>query len=194
MPTPDAKQKRVDFSSPQVENQSRWGRWRLTTVLPFISLMVVVALAVAPLREALSWASRSRPEPDQIRAELNTALEQIYRSFELEDEAATYDQIAQSVTGDAIREIYLEVRRSLSDQDGGRVSIDHVRVSDIDRIEWQSDGGCRMDATWAVRGTLGHFGHEHERQNRYRARIKLLPQADAWKLSSIQITEQEREW
>ena len=81
-----------------------------------LASMVVVALAITPLRETLSWASRSRPEPDQIRAELNTALEQIYRSFELDDEAATYDQIAQSVTGDAIREIYLEVRRSLSDQ------------------------------------------------------------------------------
>jgi hypothetical protein len=117
----------------------------------------------------------------------------VYRSFELNDETGTYDRIAHGVTGDAVRDVYLEVRRSLLDEDGGRVSIDDVRVNHVDRIEWQHDGGCQLDAAWVVRGTVGHFGHFHERQNRYRARIEMISQAGTWKIRSIRITEQEQE-
>ncbi len=146
-------------------------------MLPLLAVTVVSVMVIKPLRETLTWASPTRPEPQQIRGELNAALEQVYRSFVLNDEAATYDRIAQSITGDAIRDIYLEVRRSLLDEDSEHVVIDRVQVQAVDDIEWQTDGGCRLDATWTVRGNVGHFGHFHERQNRYRARIDLLPRS-----------------
>ena len=166
-------------------------RWILTTVLPILA-MVAVVLVITPLRETLLGANPSRPKPQQLRASLELALDQVYRSFELDDETETYDRIARSVTGDSIRNVYLEVRRSLLNGDGGRVSIDDVRVDDLDRIQWQPDGGCQLDAVWAVRGTVGHFGHYHERQNRYSARIEMLSQAGVWRIRSIQFTDQER--
>lgn len=193
MSTPRGEPKCESQSDPPAEDLAWRGRWTLFAVLPLMVVAAATGLAITPLRESL-WASSNRPEPRQIRAELNAALDQVYRSFELDDEAATYDRIAQSVTGDAIRDIYLEVRRSLLDEDGGRVSIDRVRVGTIGEIEWQPDGGCQVDATWVVRGTVAHHGHSHERQNRYRARIALLPDAIAWKIRSIDITEHEREW
>lgn len=178
------------------ERQARRGRWTLPTVLPLLSTVlaaVVMVLAITPLRETLLGAYPSRPMPQQLRASLETALDQVYRSFELDEERATYDRIAQRVAGDAIRDVYLEVRRSLLAEDGGRVSIDDVRVEKVDGVQWQFDGGCQLDATWVVRGTVGHFGHQHERQNRYRARINMLSQNGAWKIRSILMTEQERE-
>lgn len=170
------------------DQRTSWGRSRLRNVL------ILVAVTIAAVGIAFRWTSPSRPNDQRLRSELETALDQVYRSFELDDEAATYDQIANRVTGDAVREIYLEVRGSLSHEDGSRVSIDRVQVDHVDRIQWHPDGGCQMDATWSVRGQVGHFGHSHERQNRYRARLELLLQAGVWKIRSIQITEQEREW
>jgi hypothetical protein len=194
MSTHQSESKRKYISDPLAdERAAREGR-KLTTLLPLLAVTVVAVYAITPLRETLSWASSSRPEPSEIRTALHAALNQVYRSFELDDETKTYDRIAQSVTGDAIRDIYLEVRKSLLDQDGGRVVIDRVRVGAVDGIEWQPDGGCRVDATWNVRGTVGHFGHFHERQNRYRARIELLPRGGEWKIRSIHISEYEREW
>ena len=176
----------------QTEKRARSRRRILRILLPLLATVAVV-LAVPALREALWGANPSRPTPQQLRAALETALDQVYRSFELDDESEIYDWIAQSVSGDAIRDVYLEVRRSLLDDDGGRVSIEDVRVENVDGIRWLSDGGCHVDATWFVRGTVGHFGHEHERRNRYRALLVLCSEAGAWKLGSIQITEQERE-
>ena len=193
MPTAHAGQKDESDSDPTVENRPRSRRWILTTTLSLSAATVVVAFATTPLRETLSRTQIDRPKTQQLRADLEMALDQVYRSFELDDEAATYDRIAQCVTGDATREIYLEVRRSLLDEDGGRVSIDEVRLDDLDEIRLHSEGGFQVDATWVVRGTVGHFGHKHERQNRYRARIRMLAQAGTWKIAAVQITEQERE-
>ena len=178
---------------PPSGNRSRRGNWIRWTLLALIVVSIGAVIRMTPLRDTLRWASTSRPTPQQQHADLETALDHVYRAFELEDETATYDQIAQSVTGDAIREIYLEVRKSLSDDEGGQISIDRVRVDSVDQIRWRPDGGCRVDAAWAVGGTVGHFGHEHERENRYRASITLQRQTSAWKISSIEITEQERE-
>lgn len=178
---------------PPAEKRTRSGRWILTTALPLLAATVAVAFAFTPLRETMSWKHFSRPKSQRLRDDLETALNQVYRAFELDEEAVTYDQIAQNVTGDAARDIYLEVRRSWMDEDGGRVSIDDVRLNKLDGIQWHPEGGCQVDATWVVRGTIGHFGHSHERQNRYRARIRMLSEAGAWRICSVQITEHERE-
>ncbi len=164
----------------------------VTIILSLLAVPLAAVFAISPLRENLSWASR--PETNRIQQELRAALDQVYRSFELDDEVAAYNQIAKGVTGDAIRDIYLEVRQSWLGEDGERVLIDQVQVDEIGDIQWQPDGGCSLDATWSVRGHVGHFGHSHERQNQYRARIEMLPQDKAWKIRSIHISEYEREW
>jgi hypothetical protein len=43
-----------------------------------------------------------------------------------------------------------------------------------------------------VSGSIGHWGHVHQRQNRYRADLELLPSEEGWKLSALKILEEER--
>ena len=193
MPTGHAGQNHETGSGIPSEKTAWAGRRRLATTLSLMAATIAVSFAITPLRESLQWSHISPQKAQRLEADLETALDQVYRSFELDDEAATYDRIAKCVTGDATRDIYLDVRRSLLDEDGGRVLIDEVRLDKVDQIQWHTEGGCEVDATWVVRGTVGHFGHYHERQNRYRARIKLLSQADSWKIGSVQIVEHERE-
>jgi len=37
-----------------------------------------------------------------------------------------------------------------------------------------------------------HFGHRHFRQNRYDARLRLVPDGDVWKIASVEILDETR--
>jgi hypothetical protein len=44
----------------------------------------------------------------------------------------------------------------------------------------------------AVVGSVGHWGHLHERRNRYRAMLEVVPREGLWKLAELEILEEER--
>jgi len=37
-----------------------------------------------------------------------------------------------------------------------------------------------------------HFGHRHFRQNRYDARVSLVPDQDVWKIQSVEVFDEQR--
>jgi hypothetical protein len=45
---------------------------------------------------------------------------------------------------------------------------------------------------WKVVGSIGHWGHIHERRNRYRAELDVAPVDGTWKLVRVTILEEER--
>ena len=53
-------------------------------------------------------------------------------------------------------------------------------------------GGFAAVATWTVSGSVGHWGHIHQRRNRYRAELTVRPLDGAWKLTDIEILLEER--
>ena len=54
------------------------------------------------------------------------------------------------------------------------------------------DGGFVAEGVWVVGGTVTHFGHRHFRQNRYDARVTLVPVERIWKIRSIDLFDEER--
>ncbi len=48
------------------------------------------------------------------------------------------------------------------------------------------------EAIWTVGGTVTHFGHRHFRQNRYDARVALVPDEGIWKIRLIEVLNEER--
>jgi hypothetical protein len=179
--------------------------------LPLASLaLLAVALAfgVAALRGrrtatsfaltrvtlALPSSIRSVPTEAQARRILAGVLPNVYRAFELRDEAAAYDRLAVSVTGPTLTEVYLEHRRALEmeERGGARARVEAVEVLEVRDVEPAADGGFTAEAGWKVGGTVTHFGHRHFRQNRYDARVELLADDGIWKVRSIEILEEER--
>jgi hypothetical protein len=67
-----------------------------------------------------------------------------------------------------------------------------VEVGEVRSVEPAADGGFMTDATWTVGGTVTHFGHRHFRQNRYDARVTLVPVEGVWKIRSIELFDEER--
>ena len=71
-----------------------------------------------------------------------------------------------------------------------------AKVKTIELVELAAvpgdGGGFVATATWVVKGSVGHWGHLHQRTNRYRAEFDIRPVDDAWKVAELQLLEEER--
>jgi hypothetical protein len=52
--------------------------------------------------------------------------------------------------------------------------------------------GFVATCTWTVRGSVGHWGHIHQRTNKYKARITVKPIDGDWKITELQVLQEER--
>ncbi|MBW2414283.1 MAG: hypothetical protein JRG76_07215 [Deltaproteobacteria bacterium] len=120
-------------------------------------------------------------------------LHNVYRAFDFRDDERIYDVLSTSVEGDLLEQIYLETRRGLelANQGGAR-----ARVKEVDLVELEASpsggGGFRARTVWNVGGSVGHWGHMHQRRNRYRAEIDVASVDGSWKLVGLEILEEER--
>jgi len=177
-------------------------RWFLLTAALGVSIWLlrpprnrIAAVAAAWVAVAACfWLSRDALDPDERASEVMSGLlHNIYRAFDFRDEERIYDTLARSVAGDLLTETYLEARRGLElvNQGGAR-----VKVKEIDLIEFEAEsansGGFSAKATWNVSGSVGHWGHVHERRNQYRAVLDVAPIDGEWKLVALEILEEER--
>ena len=77
---------------------------------------------------------RAALETQQAKEVLHALLYNVYRAFDRRDESLVYDRLAQSITGDLLTDVYLQVRRSmeLENQGGARVKVDDVEILEVD--------------------------------------------------------------
>jgi len=156
-----------------------------------------LALLAAPLSQvavAMPTLFDSGPSVGQARRILAGVLPNVYRAFEFRDEAAVYDRLAVSVTGDTLTEVYLEHRQALEmeERGGARARVVAVEVSEVRSVNSLPGGGFEAEAVWIVGGSVTHFGHRHFRQNRYDARVMMVPSEGNWKIRTLELLDEER--
>jgi len=140
------------------------------------------------------WVNRDvRVTGDRAHDLVGGLLHNVYRAFDYHEEERIYDVLAQSVTGDLLTQVYLEARRGLelASQGGARAKVKQVELVELDARPTDG-GGLAATATWVVSGSIGHWGHLHQRRNQYRAALQLHPVEGSWKLTGIEILEEER--
>jgi hypothetical protein len=168
------------------------------SAVSFAAARIVLALAfvVGPAVQtaaALPGSAGRTPSERQARRILAGLLPNIYRALEFRDEATIYDRLAVSVTGETLTDVYLQQRRALEIEERGGAQARVEAVEVLEALEVESrDSGFEVRSIWTVGGMVTHFGHRHFRQNRYDARIGVVPVAGNWKIQSIEILEQER--
>jgi len=160
-------------------------------------VMLVVAVILGPfgnLAIALPGLIGSEPSASQAKRILGRVLPNIYRAFEFREESAVFDRLAIAVTGDTLTKIYLEHRKVLAmeERGGAQARVEAVEVIEVNSVEPESSAGFSARAIWTVGGTVTHFGHRHFRQNRYDARVFLVPEDDVWKIQSVEVFDEER--
>lgn len=167
-----------------------------------LTFLILVSVATWPL---LGWevqrpfAARPGVSPDEAQSIFAALHKNTYRAFDYRDESEIYDALAKSVDGPLLRELFLKVRRGLEMQEqGGAVS----RVRDV-VIQQGSPEPSPLAATsdtrgfgyrcrWTVRGTVQHWGHLHSRTNQYVALFQVEPRDDAWKITQMEVLDEQR--
>ncbi|MGB5882005.1 MAG: HupE/UreJ family protein, partial [Thermoanaerobaculia bacterium] len=172
-------------------------RGKSATSFALARVSLALALLIAPLGQvaiALPSSLGAVPSTDQARRILAAVLPNVYRAFEFREESAVYDRLAVSVTGETLTDVYLEHRRALEmvERGGARARVEAVEVSEVRSVEAVADSGFDVQATWTVGGTVTHFGHRHFRQNRYDARVTLVPVEGSWKIRAIELLDEVR--
>ena len=150
-----------------------------------------------------------QPEPFEMSADEQADVfgrlhANMFRAFDYVDEGDVYQALAKSVDGDLLRDLYLQINQSLRMQEeGGAVAIiEKVQLLDgnpqpsTSRERQRSAISFGYQSTWTLEGTIEHWGHIHQRTNKYRAAfvVEFLEGADGsagWKITDIQDQEFE---
>jgi hypothetical protein len=166
--------------------------------------LAVAALCLTTAAVAYPFAQVTVKRPALIAGDLDDAraaallqilLKNVYRAFDFREEEDVYDKLALTVSGDLLTDIYLQNRRSMAIQQAGgaqakikEVSVEQARAErvDGDRLTYALHG------TWTALGTVGHWGHVHQRKNRYEAVVTVAAQDGAWKIVDLELRDEQR--
>jgi hypothetical protein len=151
-------------------------------------LLFAACLAAFLLRES------SRIQPERAEVIVSKLLHNIYRSFDYRDESDIYDVLERSVTGELLTNIYLETKRSLvlANQGGAQAKVKSVQLDSLELKPMAEDNGFNTEVNWTVNGSVGHWGHVHQRSNRYQALLTIVAEQQQWKLREMVVLQEER--
>jgi len=132
---------------------------------------------------------RVAEEADGVFASLH---ENLFRSFDKVGESEVYDALKQSVDGRLLRELYLDFNETLKiqEQGGAVANVEQVRMTSgkqvEEGIEFPSDQpGFSYRSEWDLLGTIEHWGHVHERTNRYDVVFDVQVIEGQWKITAM---------
>ena len=165
-------------------------------LLSATGLVVLGFLAMPYYQLTVNWPPGSAQlDNEQANAVFGRLHKNMFRAFDYRDESSIYDALATSIDGPMLEDTYLKIRKSLEMQEqGGAVSrIDEVQVVEGEKIAAPNlkgpDFGYRC--RWNLIGTVEHWGHIHQRTNRYDAVFDVELVDDSWKITDMQITNEE---
>jgi hypothetical protein len=154
----------------------------------------LTAMSGAILTGITFWVGSMGTLSQEASAQLvGDLLHNVYRAFDFRDENRIYDVLDRSVEGELLTDIYLETRRGLEleSQGGARAKVKNIEIIELS-TDMAGDGVLQADVTWRVDGSVGHWGHVHQRQNQYEARLTIAPVEGSWKLTELEILSEER--
>ena len=186
-----------------------WGQWLMLGLSLLLLLYIVrsrksgnglpgvalTAFAICALLAVflIHENRQSRLNPERLHALVGDLLHNVYRAFDYRGEERIYDVLAQTASGDLLTDIYLETRRGLelASQGGARVKVKDIEMLESSLVGSQGDS-LTVESRWKVSGSVGHWGHIHQRINAYHARLEISEIEGAWKLTGLEILEEER--
>jgi len=152
------------------------------------------ALFTAASVAAIQLGGNNSPTQERANAIVSDLLHNVYRSFDYREEADIYDVLAQSVSGELLTDIFLETKRSLvlANQGGAEAKVKAVEVNGVEVLPDEAADSFSVEVDWTVHGSVGHWGHIHQRSNRSLARLRVAVDGDRWKLQKMSVLQEER--
>jgi len=155
---------------------------------------VLVALLGCVAGGTLALSRVTAVSQERAASTVGALLHNIYLSFDFRDESTVYDLLAKSVSGDLLTDVYLETRNGLelASQGGARVKVKAIELQSVEAQRLRGEPGFLAHCQWNVMGSVGHWGHIHQRTNQYEAELTVRPVQGAWKITGLELLEEER--
>jgi P-type E1-E2 ATPase len=96
-------------------------------------------------------------------------------------------QLSEDVRADAVQTVQA---LTLDGAEGARVHVTDLSVT-VDKVETTAEGFI-AEGEWTALGTVGHWGHQHQRVNRYKAKLTVQPIESEWKITALEVLEERR--
>ena len=172
-------------------------RARKRCVLPCALALVAGSLfghALGNLSSNANLFNSTIPSDTETKRILQGLMLNTYRAFIMEQDEEIYDVLARSVSGDFLNEVYLQNKETLRiyASDGVFSLVDRLDVKTIESMKRQKDGSIAVIANWDVYGSVRHQDHIHFRCNTYKAEVTIVPTENYWKLTSVELLDEER--
>ncbi len=168
----------------------------------WVGVVVAVALMLALLPvarrpfEIPGTSGFERPPEAEALYVFEALLRNVYRAFDHETEDAIYDTLATSVSGDLLDDLYTEIHQSLvmQSQGGAVCKIETVSVDGRELLPVEDPRApyFKVRAKWTVEGKVGHWGHTHQRINRYEADFGIVQDEGGWRIATMDVRELQR--
>jgi hypothetical protein len=161
-------------------------------------IFFLIPLGIVALFGAFRFAKLIPVLPDGQKAEdlVRSLLRNTYHAFDFRDESEIYDTLQESISSGLLLEsVYLEVRKGLELEirGGPRIRIKGIDLHKCDVIAKNDDEGTfDVQAEWVSVGDVNHWGHSHLRTNRYKANLRIGNIKETWKITKMQILDEER--
>lgn len=158
------------------------------------AVALIAALSLALVGLSFIWGRSLTPATAVTEQVVRDLLRNVYQAFDYRQESDIYDTLSRSVEGNLLTDIYLETQRSLqlANQGGARAKVKSVELQKLELLSTSSSRGFRADVTWNVNGSVGHWGHVHNRSNQYQAELELQVIDGRWKLTDMEILQEQR--
>jgi hypothetical protein len=155
--------------------------------------IAVVSAALLVCGAGFAWGLTARISDARAREIVSGLLHNVYRAFDYRGEEQIFDVLERSARGALLERLYLETRRGLvlANQGGARAKVKQIELVELAAVPG-AEAGFRATATWNVAGSVGHWGHVHQRRNQYRAVLDVAPGDGVWKLVDLEILEEQR--
>ena len=169
----------------------------------FLSVFILLCILFTALIINSQWTIQqsiivefeSMVNAEEITQQL---LTQVYQAVNERDETATFEALENVVSGPLLREMYLEIRQSLTmeAQNGAVGQAGAVEVESCELLSNNFDNSAgpefRYLCRWNVPGRVEHWGHIHERTNSYLAEIQISAEPDdqgqyLWKTTELEL-------
>jgi hypothetical protein len=168
---------------------SNWRAGRKLNRAALLSLVIVTGLTTWSVQ---TWRAVEL-NPERLQALVGDLLHNVYRAFDYRGEEAVYDVLARTVTGELLADVYLETRNGLelANQGGAQVKVKDIEMLEA-RLASKEGNAFTVEVRWIVAGSVGHWGHVHQRSNGYHANVTIKDIEGNWKLTGLEILQEER--
>ncbi|HQZ12030.1 MAG TPA: hypothetical protein PK286_04025 [Devosia sp.] len=174
----------------------RGGTRILRGVSAWMAILGAIGAVAWPLslqaRPGISVAATQRDLAEtEIPGVVKSLLEGVYTAFSQNGESETYDRLSAVLEGPVLEQLYLQRQSALPPDSADAPDSEVVRVDleTTDARKAATGTGYAVHAAWRVWGFVGHWGHEHERLNRYEADLTIAPSGGSWKISQFDLRD-----